>query len=575
MRLKKQTKLFKWLLPLMLVLMLPQIASAHDFVVDGIYYNINGNNATVTYEGYDCYSYPNEYNGDVNIPLSVTHNGTTYSVTSIDDCAFYDCSGLTLVTIPNSVTSIGRYAFSDCSGLTSVTIPNSVTSIGESAFSGCSGLTSVTWNPKTCVIVIISWNDPPTIFSECSNINTFIFGDDVENIPRSLCYGLSGLTGELIIPNSVTSIGESAFSGCSGLTSVTIPNSVTTIGRYAFSDCSGLTSVTIPNSVTSIGGYAFDGCSGLTSVTIPNSVTEIGDGAFADCTGLTSVIIPNSVTTIGNETFCNCIGLTSVTIPNSVTEIGGRAFVSCTGLTSVTIPNSVTEIRTGAFSGCSGLTEVTIPNSVTNIYGGAFADCTGLTSVTVGNSVTKCGGGVYIMDDFVYYNVFEGCTSLRSVTWNAKNCSDFLEESFAPFKGFMCITSFKFGNEVERIPAFLCQELTGLTSVTIPNSVNEIGDEAFRGCSKVRSIYSKIEDPESVSYGSDIFYGVNKFHSKLYVPAGTVEDYQFTDPWLEFLNILEEGGGNSTTPVHGDVNGDGVVTAADVTAIYNILLGNE
>ena len=180
---------------------------------------------------------------------------------------------------------------------------------------------------------------------------------------------------------SVTSIGEGAFSGCSGLTSVTIPNSVTSIGDYAFQFCSGLTSVTIPNSVTSIGGYAFEYCSGLTSVTIPNSVTSIESGAFSGCTGLTSVTIPNSVTSIGRYAFSDCSGLTSVTIPNSVTSIGNSAFAGCSGLTSVTIPNSVTSIGQSAFSGCRGLTSVTIGSGIKSIGSSAFANCKNLEEV--------------------------------------------------------------------------------------------------------------------------------------------------------------------------------------------------
>ena len=171
----------------------------------------------------------------VTIPATITVGENTYTVTSIGDYAFWNCSGLTSVTIPGSVTSIGDYAFSECSGLTSVTIPGSVTSIGYGAFSECSGLTSVD------------------------------------------------------ILDGVTSIGDFAFVACDGLTSVTIPDSVTSIGDYAFSECSGLTSVTIPGSVTSIGDYAFSYCTDLTSVDIPDSVTSIGNRAFGSCTSLSSI----------------------------------------------------------------------------------------------------------------------------------------------------------------------------------------------------------------------------------------------------------------------------------------------
>ena len=159
---------------------------------------------------------------------------------------------------------------------------------------------------------------------------------------------------------SVTSIGNEAFRGCTGLTSITIPSSVTSIGWYAFYGCTGLTSITIPNSVTSIGERAFLGCTGLTSITIPNSVTSIGDHVFEGCTGLTSITIPNSVTSIGLGAFLSCTGLTSITIPNSVTSIGQYAFYNCNGLTSISIPESVTSIGQSAFSGCTGLTSITL-----------------------------------------------------------------------------------------------------------------------------------------------------------------------------------------------------------------------
>ena len=162
----------------------------------------------------------------------------------------------------------------------------------------------------------------------------------------------------IIIGNRVTTIGQTAFSGCSSLTSVTIPNSVTTIGGYAFSDCTSLTSVTIPNSVTTIGEAAFSNCSSLTSVTIPNSVTTIGEDAFYECSSLTSVTIPNSVTTIGDNAFMGCSSLTSVTIPNSVTTIGSEAFSDCTNLQKVNIGNSVKTIGEFAFNKCTNITQI-------------------------------------------------------------------------------------------------------------------------------------------------------------------------------------------------------------------------
>ena len=165
---------------------------------------------------------------------------------------------------------------------------------------------------------------------------------------------------QVIIGDGVTTIGGSAFSYCSSLTSLTIPNSVTDIGSSAFSGCSSLTSVTIGNSVTEIGGYAFSGCSSLTSLTIPNSVTDIGSSAFSGCSSLTSVTIGNSVTTIGSGAFFSCSSLTSVTIGNSVTEIGYYAFSGCSSLTSVTITNSVTTIGYYAFSGCKNVKQITV-----------------------------------------------------------------------------------------------------------------------------------------------------------------------------------------------------------------------
>ena len=393
----KTRLLLKPLLAVLLLALLPQAAAAYDFMVDGLCYNKNsdGTSVTVTYETYDDTWYSVDITGGITIPETVTYNGTTYSVTSIGDDAFYECHGLTSVTIPNSVTSIGKYAFWGCSGLTSVTIGNSVTSIGNYAFASCSRLTGEL-----------------TIPNSVSSIGSYAFED---------CTSLTSVT----IGNSVTSIGDCAFSGCSGLTSVTIPNSVTSIGGYAFWGCSGLTSVTIGNSVTSIGNYAFEGTAwynnqpdglvyaGLIAYkykgTMPNGTCiEIQEGTksilsecFKNCSGLTELTIPNSVTSIGNDSFYGCSGLTSVTIGNSVTSIGSRSFQNCSGLTSVTIPNSVTSIGERAFYNCSGLTSVTIGNSVTSIGNYAFSGCRGLTDI---NSCIENPTNV-TLGSYVFYGV--------------------------------------------------------------------------------------------------------------------------------------------------------------------------
>ncbi|MEA5100710.1 MAG: leucine-rich repeat domain-containing protein [Bacteroidales bacterium] len=412
------------------------------------------------------------------------------------------------------------------------------------------------------IITTITLNTQAEDFSAIYNGKTIYYNITSSTYPRTVEVTFRGASsstfpnaysGAVSIPDSVlysgnyynvTSIGASAFSGCSGLTSITIGNSVTSIGVSAFSGCSGLTSITIPNSVTSIGNNAFKSCTGLTSITIPNSVTSIGSRAFEGCTSLTSITIPNSVTSIGDRAFYNCSGLTSITIPNSVTSIGNSAFSYCSGLTSITIPNSVISIGESAFSYCSGLTSITIPNSVTSIgssafyntpyynnkpdglvyinnvlykYKGtmpantsinvlsgtisisdyAFSNCTGLTSITIGNSVTSIGNSAF-------WNCY-GLTSItigNSVTsignsafWNCNGLTSITIPNSVTsigsgaFDGCSGLTSITIGNSVTSIGEYAFGNCSGLTSITIPNSVNSIGYDAFKNCTSLDTMY--------------------------------------------------------------------------------------
>ena len=364
----------------MMMLSLQAMAQDFSYTYQGkiLYYNITSGNTVEVVGVFTAYG---GYFGVV-IPSTVTYNGTTYRVTSIGGSAFRNCGLLTSVTIPNSVTSIGGSAFSGCSGLTSVTIPNSVTSIGDYVFSNCSGLTSInvaSGNTHYSSIDGVLYNYVQDTLIQCPGAKTSVtIGNNVTSIGNSAFFGCSGL-GSVTIPTGVTSIGEGAFGGCSGLTSVTIPNSVTSIGDTAFRGCSGLTSVILPNSLTSIGSSAFSGCSGLTSVTIPNSVTSIGVGAFSGCSGLVSVVIGDGITNIGSSLFENCPNLTYLTIGRSVESIGNGAFLNCTLLSQITslatVPPEIGGIEAFPYPNfctvtvpCGSLAAYTTPTCRWNIF---------------------------------------------------------------------------------------------------------------------------------------------------------------------------------------------------------------
>ena len=342
-------------------------AFAYDFVEGGVYYTVEGNEATVT-SGEQLYS------GNITIPQTVTHNGINYAVTAIGSKAFNECAQLTSVSNPNSITSIGSGAFWDCAALKSINIPSTITKIESYTFANCRSLEHI------------------TIPSSVKEIGNGAFG---------CCSGLTHVE----IPNSVTTIGNFAFEGCSGLTNVTLPNLLEYLGWCAFANCSGLTSFTIPSSVHIINYRLLANCFNIRQITIPNTVTEIATEAFYGCSGLKSIDLPNSILSISPSAFTGCTSLASITLPDGITTISNRLFSHCTGLKSVTIPPTVTTIGQGAFKECAGLTSLTIPSSVNQIEGWAFKNCTGLTDITIPESVTS-----------IPFCTFAGCTSLKRIT---------------------------------------------------------------------------------------------------------------------------------------------------------------
>ena len=415
-----------------------------------ILYNYNSDGSSVSVAP----NFSDKYTGDVVIPETVTYNGKTYSVTSIGNSAFYHCSGLTSVTIPNSVTSICGFAFIGCTGLTSVTIPNNVTSINSNAFDNCSRLTSIIWNAKNYPAFSSDSDNP--FHSITTQITKFITGNEVTSIPSYMCYGMSNLK-SVTIGNSVTNIGPQAFNRTAWYDNQ--PDGLVYAGNVA---------------------YKYKG-------TMPTN--------------------------------------TSITLKEETVGIADEAFLGCTGLTSVTTQNSVASIGKDAFRGCSGLTSVTIGNSVTSIGNGAFYRCSGLISII----------------------------------WNAKNYPAFSSALSSPFYNIRSqITEFLIGDEVTSVPSYMCYEMSNLKSVTIPNSVTSIGESAFSYCYGLTSVKVMRKEPPTISS-----FGTFSSYPIIYVPYGSKAKYEAARNWKDFnIRMLS------------DSNGDDEINEIDYSCVASYIMGN-
>ena len=451
-----------------------------------------------TEPGYKCEvritRYKGPDSGEVVIPKTIGG----YEVKWIGDrysgvAVFQGFTGITSIVIPDSVISIGGYAFSYCTSLTEIVIPDSVTGIGEYAFSGCTSLSKVDL-PKNLTGIYSG------VFSGCTSLAEITVSPDNKNYSSvdGVLFNKDG--SELIIypkgngrsaytvPDGVTSIGYSAFSGCTSLADITIPDSVTSIGQSAFSGCTSLAEIIIPDSVTEIGPIAFLGCTSLSKVDLPKKLTTIEAGIFRDCTSLKEIVIPDSVTEIRNNwnydrydgAFSGCTSLSKVKLSKNLTSINSDVFSGCTSLAEIEIPDSVTEIWGGAFFGCTSLSKVKLPKTLTGIYSGVFSGCTSLAEITIPDSVTEIGNFA-----------FEGCTSLSKVNLPKKLTTI----EIGIFRDCTSLAEIDIPDSVTSIGGAAFSGCTSLTEIDISDSVTTIGSSAFKGCTSL----SKVDLPKDLT----------------------------------------------------------------------------
>lgn len=381
----------------------------------------------------------------------------------------------------------GAAVFQGCTGITSIVIPDSVISIDRSAFSGCTSLAEITVSPDN---------------KNYSSVDGVLFNKDGSEL---IIYPKGNGRSAYTVPDGVTSISGSAFSGCTSLKEIVIPDSVTSIGESAFSGCTSLSKVKLSNNLRIIQERTFYDCTSLAEIVIPDSVTEISGridteyygGAFIGCTSLAEIVIPDSVTKIGVSAFLGCTSLSKVKLPKNLTSINSDVFYGCTSLTEITIPDSVTKIGSSAFSGCTSLSKVDLPKTLTTIEAGTFRDCTSLAEIDIPDSVTEIG-----------WSAFEGCTSLAKV----KLSNNLTKIEAETFSGCTSLTEIDIPDSVTSIGGSVFSNCISLESITIGSGVESLGDEWIASCRRLENI---TVSPENKTYSSVDGVLFNKDKSEL------------------------------------------------------------
>ena len=576
---KKTRKYFAILLALVMTLTALPLSGLTAFAAssgDFVYEVLSETNKTCEITG---------YTGNAT-ELTIPSELDGYTVTSIGDFAFYRCSSLINISIPDSVITIGASSFSLCDLLTRIRIPKHLKSIGNSSFYSCA-ITDIMLPPSVT-------NIGESAFAYCDKLKNITVSEGVLGLADKMFLGCISLK-DFTIPDTVTQIGSGAFSGCIALKNIVIPDSVTSIESMAFANCKSLSNIALPKSVTSIRTAAFSGCSTLASISIPDGVTTIGDSVFSDCYSLTSVTIPDSVINIGTAPFVGCKLLANIlvdeqnqnysskdgilfnkeqtelicypagktnftyTIPKSVTDIDEQAFYSCDSLISITIPNSVRYIGESAFSNCSSLTNIVLPSQIARINNYVFANCTSLISITIPASVIK-------VDEQAFFN----CSNFTVYGPSGSYAETYAAENNIPFVALTSVEDAETGVAIENTASGELPENTELvveqvessdTGVTYNITLTQNG----AAVQPTGEVTVKIPVPDTLDGEQCAVYREEADGTYTDMNAVYQNGYMVftTDHFSVYILTTEE----STSVSLGDVNGDGIIDAADAVMI--------
>lgn len=511
-------------------------ASAADFMVGNIYYNIIGDNQ-VEVTAPDS----TKYSGDITIPATVVNNGVTYQVTRLGTGAFVSCYDMTSIELPEGLTEIGASSLSGCRGLEYIELPNSLVTIGTFAFQGCSSITSF-YIPRN--VTSIAKN----AFYNCIRVNDFMVSGSnpcyksvagvlyTKDMTMLVAYPPAATAVIFDIPETVTRLQDFSFHFNDNLTQVNIPESVTWVGGAAFRDCDGLTSLYFPDGITHIGSSGFSECDNLTSVHLPANLDTIHNNMCGKLTSLAEIIIPSSVRCIDNFAFQKASGFKSIIFEEGscLDSIGDHAFDECTSLESFDMPNTVTKIGGEPFGFCYSLKSIHLSDNLQILRGSTFWDCTSLVEVEVPSSVA-----------FIDHNNFYGCASLKRLKIGDKNATTR-------------------NTVIGRGQVYDCPELE---RIELGANISGLQGGALSNCDNLKVLISWDLTPPTCIDGYNPFYSSTRY-ATLYVPKAALEAYQTAERWKDFSAIV---------PIEdvGDVNADGTVNISDVTALVDLLLGSE